>query len=78
MQIQLLSVKFPKLVVKRKRGNVLTNKSTKSSKTIEANDKGEEYKCPKFNVVKFFKWTCAQYASMKEDIKPMILLKVPK
>ena len=54
MQIQLLSVKFPKLVVKRKRGNVLTNKSTKSSKTIEANDKGEEYKCPKFNVVKFF------------------------
>ena len=38
---------------KRKRRNVLINKSTKSPKTIEANDKWEERKCPKWNVVKF-------------------------
>ena len=48
MQIQLLlSVKLPKSVEKRKRRNILTNKSTKSPKTIEDNNKGEERKLPK-------------------------------
>ena len=39
---------------KNKRRNVLTNKSSTFSKTIEANNKGEERKFPKCNVVKFF------------------------
>ena len=51
--IQLLSVKLPMLVGKKRR-NVLTNKSSTFSKTIEANNKGEERKFPNCNVVKFF------------------------
>ena len=39
---------------KEKRRNVLTNKSSKSPKTIKANDKAEERECPKCNIVKFF------------------------
>ena len=39
---------------KKKRRNVLTNKSSKSPKTIKANDKAEERECPKCNIVKFF------------------------
>ena len=54
MHIQLLSVKLPKLVENRKRRNVLTNKSTKYQKIIEGNDKGEEHKYFKCDIVMFF------------------------
>ena len=37
---------------KKKRRNVLTNKSSKFPKTIKANDKTEERECPKCNIVK--------------------------
>ena len=37
---------------KQKRRNILTNKSSKSSKTIKANDKGEERKCPRCKLCK--------------------------
>ena len=39
---------------KNKRRNVLTNKASKSPKSIKANDKGDERKCPQCNVVKCF------------------------
>ena len=45
-QKQLLSVKLPKLVEKKEK--------EKCANKTEANDKGEERKCPKYNVVIFF------------------------
>ena len=66
--------------VGRKKGkgrNVLTIISSKYPKTIEANDKGEERKCLKYNVV-IFKRVCIKYVSLKEDIKTVITVKVLK
>ena len=54
MHIQLLLVKLPNLAEKKERRNVLTNKSTKSLNKTEANNEGEERKCPTYNVVIFF------------------------
>ena len=70
MQIQLLSVKLPKLVEKKEK--------EKCANKTEANDKGEERKCPKCNIISFILLKCVLYATAKEDIKPMVLLKVPK
>ena len=42
--MQLLSVKLPMLVEKKKRRNALTNKSSKSPILIKVNDKRKEGK----------------------------------
>ena len=56
------------LVEKKKRRNTLTNKSSKSPKMIKGNDKGEEFKCPKCNIVICLMVMCQIYVSVKEDI----------
>ena len=56
---------------------MLANKSTKFPKTVAANDKGEGLKC-QCNIISFILLKCVLYATAKEDIKPMVLLKVPK